>query len=90
MIRKSAAPMAMAAMVASALSAQAEGPVSITFADAPLGALPPSFAAGRTGGGAPGDWKIVDDNTVAGGRVLAQTKDIESQMDLSTLTHSVT
>jgi hypothetical protein len=74
MIRQSVAPMAiMAAMVASASPAQAESPVSITFADAPLGALPPGFAAGLTGGGAPGDWKIVADNTVAGGRVLAQT-----------------
>jgi hypothetical protein len=63
----------MAAMVASALPAQAEGPVSITFADAAVGGPPPEFAFARTGGGTPGDWKIVDDKTVAAGRVLAQT-----------------
>jgi hypothetical protein len=63
----------MAAMVASAMPAQAEGPVSITFADAAVGTLPLGFIVGRTGGGAPGDWKIVDDKTVVAGRVLAQT-----------------
>ena len=75
MIRQSAARMAiMAAMAASATPAQAEGgPIRVSFADAPISALPPGFAAERTGGGALGNWKIVEDDTMTGGRVLAQT-----------------
>jgi len=74
MIRQSAAQVAvMVAIAASAIPAQAQRPIDITFADAPIGALPPGFAAERTGGGAPGEWKVVSDNTMAGGRVLAQT-----------------
>ena len=75
MIRQSVARMAIiAAMAASATPAQAEGgPISVSFADAPISALPPGFTAERTGSGAPADWKIVEDDTMAGGRVLAQT-----------------
>jgi hypothetical protein len=74
MIRKSAAQLAvMAALAASAIPAQAEGPISISFAAAPIGALPPGFTAERTGGGAAADWTIIKDDTAASGRVLAQT-----------------
>jgi len=35
--------------------------------------LPQGFVFERTGNGAPADWKMVQDDTMAGGRVLAQT-----------------
>jgi len=35
--------------------------------------LPEGFSAARTGKGAAAEWKVVDDNTAAGGRALAQT-----------------
>jgi hypothetical protein len=74
MIRQSAAQIAvLVAIAASTTPAQAEGRIDVAFADAPIGALPSGFAAERTGGGAPADWKIVADNTIAGGHVLAQT-----------------
>jgi hypothetical protein len=49
------------------------GPISVSFAGAQIGALPPGFAIERTGEGAPTDWKVVEDDTAADGRVLAQT-----------------
>jgi hypothetical protein len=75
MIRTSVAPMAiMTAMVASALPARAAGElVSISFAGAQIGALPPGFAIERTGEGVPADWKVVEDDTAIDGRALAQT-----------------
>lgn len=75
MIRTSVAPMAiMAAMAAAALPARAAGePVSISFAGAQIGALPPGFAIERTGEGVQADWKVVEDDTATDGRALAQT-----------------
>jgi hypothetical protein len=74
MIRRSAAQIAVLVVIAASTTpAQAEGRINVVFADAPIGALPSGFAAERTGGGAPADWKIVADNTIAGGHVLAQT-----------------
>jgi hypothetical protein len=74
MIRQSTAGMAMvAAIVASVTQARSASPVSVPFTDAQIGALPTGFVAERTGSGAPADWKMVSDDTVAGGRVLAQT-----------------
>jgi hypothetical protein len=62
----------MAVVAASAAAVQAAGPISVAFIEAPVGALPPGFVAERTGGGGAADWKIVPDDTTAGGRVLAQ------------------
>lgn len=45
---------------------------AVTFGDAPFGAPPSAFELGLTGQGTPGDWKIVEDVTAAGGRALAQ------------------
>jgi hypothetical protein len=74
MIKQSATRMAiMAAVAASVTPAQAEGPISVSFIETQIGALPPGFIAERTGGGASADWKIVQDDTMAGGRALAQT-----------------
>jgi hypothetical protein len=49
------------------------GPLSVSFAGNHAGTLPADFSIARTGAGAPADWKIVEDTTVAAGRVLAQT-----------------
>jgi hypothetical protein len=75
MIRNSAGQVAfMTVLAACATPVQAEGgPVGVPFVETQIGALPLSFAAERTGGGAPADWKMVQDDTMAGGRVLAQT-----------------
>jgi hypothetical protein len=74
MIRPSAAQMAiMAAIAASTTPAYAEGPMSVSFTETPIGALPQGFVVERTGSGAPAGWKVVQDDTTAGGRVLAQT-----------------
>jgi hypothetical protein len=74
MIRQSAAHMAIiAAIAASATPVHAEGPMSVSFAETQIGALPPGFAIERTGSGAPAEWKIVADDMIAGRRVLAQT-----------------
>ncbi len=37
------------------------------------GSLPDGFTTARTGSGAPGEWRVEADTSVAGGRVLAQT-----------------
>ena len=58
--------------VAEAVSGQG-GPISVSFAANHAGTLPAEFSVARTGAGAPADWKIVEDTTVAAGRVLAQT-----------------
>src|ERR1700712_4282530 len=74
MIRQAAAGMAtVAAIVALVTQARSASPVSVPFTDAQIGALPTGFVAERTGNGAPAEWKMVSDDTVAGGRVLAQT-----------------
>jgi hypothetical protein len=49
------------------------GPINVSFADSHAGTLPADFSIARTGAGAPADWRIVEDATVAAGRVLAQT-----------------
>ena len=46
---------------------------TLTFGDAPLGALPVSFEMALTGQGGAVDWKIVADPTAENGRALAQT-----------------
>jgi hypothetical protein len=63
----------MAAIAASATPVQAEGPISVSFTEAQIGALPPGFMTERTGGGAPSEWKVVKDDKMTGGGVLAQT-----------------
>jgi hypothetical protein len=74
MIKQSAAGMAIMAVVAAgAAPARAEGPIAVSFSETRIGALPPGFTTERTGGGAAANWKIVPDDTMAGGRVLAQT-----------------
>jgi len=45
---------------------------TITFADAPLGALPKDFVSALTGQGKPGRWDVVEDKTTDGGKALAQ------------------
>jgi hypothetical protein len=44
----------------------------VTFSDAPIGGLPKDFATALTGEGKAGEWKVVEDASVEGGRVLAQ------------------
>lgn len=44
----------------------------ISFADAPVGAVPKDFEPMQTGPGQPGRWEIVEDDQTSGGRVLAQ------------------
>jgi hypothetical protein len=72
MIRQTAAQMAIMTAIAAATPAQAEGPINVLFTETQIGALPQGFTAERTGSGAPADWKVVQDDTVAGGRALAQ------------------
>ena len=45
---------------------------TVTFADAPLAALPKDFDHGVMGVGGPGRWEVVSDSTAAGGKALAQ------------------
>jgi len=72
MTKQPAVRMAIMAALAAATPAQAEGPISVPFTEPQVGALPQGFTAERTGSGAPADWKIIQDDAVAGGRVLAQ------------------
>ncbi len=58
--------------LASTVQAQ-EGAVVIDFSVAQLGRLPEGFVMALTGTGAPSAWAVVEDPTVRGGRVLAQT-----------------
>jgi hypothetical protein len=58
--------------VAASASGQG-GPISVSFTGDQAGTLPVDFSIARTGAGAPADWKIVEDATIAAGRVLAQT-----------------
>lgn len=44
----------------------------ISFADAPLGAVPREFEPRQTGPGASGQWEVVEDNGAAGGKAVAQ------------------
>lgn len=45
---------------------------TIGFGRAPIGSLPGDFEVGRTGKGAPAEWKVVADASAQGGRALAQ------------------
>jgi hypothetical protein len=45
---------------------------TITFADAPVGALPKDFVSALTGRGKAGRWEAVEDKTATGGKALAQ------------------
>lgn len=42
------------------------------LADAPLGKLPQGWTAAQTGEGAAGQWQVIADDSVEGGKVLAQ------------------
>jgi hypothetical protein len=69
-------PAALGAAFIGVNSADAEAannPTEINFSTAGLGQIPPGFVAARTGNGAQAEWRIVEDATVTGGRVLAQT-----------------
>ena len=45
----------------------------IDLSRTPPGRLPDGFVTARTGGGAPAEWRVEDDASVAGGHVLTQT-----------------
>ena len=45
----------------------------IDLSKTPPGQLPDGFVIARTGGGGPVEWRVEDDASVAGGRVLGQT-----------------
>lgn len=47
--------------------------VMIDLSSTPIGHLPDSFVTARTGRGAPAEWSVQEDASVAGGRVLTQT-----------------
>jgi hypothetical protein len=69
MIRFAKLVVIVAAALASPAIAKAQ---TVTFADAPLAALPKDFGHGVMGVGGPGRWEVVSDNTAAGGKALAQ------------------
>jgi hypothetical protein len=56
-----------------AAPAGAQQPIVVPFGRAPAGQLPEGFRIARTGQGAPAAWSVVDDPSVAAGRVLMQT-----------------
>jgi hypothetical protein len=45
---------------------------TITFEDAPVGALPKDFVVALTGQGKAGRWEVVEDKTATGSKALAQ------------------
>lgn len=49
-----------------------QAPVIIDVAPMPVGAAPVGFQFGRTGQGAAGDWRVVDDPSAAAGKAIAQ------------------
>ena len=53
--------------------AAAQGGPNVVSFSAELGKLPEGFQVARTGKGAPAAWSVVEDPSVPGGRVLAQT-----------------
>ncbi len=61
-----------AGLVAARGLAHAASEIAISFADMPVGAPPPGFTPGLTGGGGPVAWSIIDDASAPGGRALAQ------------------
>ena len=56
-----------------AAQAAAQGGPNVVSFSAELGELPEGFQVARTGKGAPAAWSVVEDSSVPGGRVLAQT-----------------
>ena len=52
--------------------AQTPAEIASGFAEMPVGAPPPGFTPGLTGGGGPVAWSIIDDSSAPGGRALAQ------------------
>ena len=61
-------------MCASPLFAQTVGAqIMIDLSKNPPGQLPDGFVTARTGGGGPVEWRVEDDASVVGGRVLSQT-----------------
>jgi hypothetical protein len=53
--------------------AQVNTPIRIDLSRAQPGVNPAGFSFGRTGQGESGEWRIVDDPSVSGGKVIAQT-----------------
>jgi hypothetical protein len=53
--------------------AQVHSPIRIDLSKAQPGNRPEGFSFGRTGQGEPGEWKVLDDPSVPGGKVIAQT-----------------
>jgi hypothetical protein len=62
-----------AAGAAAARRAAAQQPVAVALGRAQPGQLPDGFRVALTGRGPPPTWSVVDDASVSGGRVLAQT-----------------
>jgi hypothetical protein len=56
-----------------ATRAAAQGVPNVVSFAAEFGELPEGFQLARTGKGAPAAWSVVEDSSVPGGRVLAQT-----------------
>ena len=55
-------------------TARAQGEIgSVDLSRYPVGPLPPDFLASwRTGQGAPGDWRVVEDRSASQGKAIAQ------------------
>jgi hypothetical protein len=50
-----------------------EGPISIDLSSYPVGPLPPDFlVTWRTGQGAPGEWRVIEDPTATHGKAIEQ------------------
>jgi hypothetical protein len=60
------------ALALTLLASPAVADQHLSFADAPLGALPKDFFTALTGQGKPGEWKVVEDTGAEGGRALGQ------------------
>jgi hypothetical protein len=58
-----------------ASNAQAGEPLALSLTDAKVGQLPAHWTATRTGQGPGSVWKVLEDATTPGGKVLAQTSD---------------
>jgi hypothetical protein len=61
------------AVLPSSLEAQVTNSVRIDLSRAPPGGKSADFSFGRTGQGESGAWKVLDDPSVPGGKVIAQT-----------------
>jgi hypothetical protein len=62
-----------AAAITSSAASAAGGSVMIDLSGVPVGQLPAGFATARTGQGAAPVWAVLEDTSVEGGHVLAQT-----------------